>query len=72
MDNILGKDVVKKLLFVTDTIGNNRNNDQTVNETTKLILPTSRAMDQVVKREVIGNLKTNKNYKKNFIKILKF
>jgi PREDICTED: similar to bves CG32513-PA, isoform A, partial len=67
LDNVLGKDVVKKLLFVTDTIGNSRINDQTVSETSKLILPASRAMDQVVKREIYGKLIIKKMLKANFV-----
>ncbi|XP_074602723.1 popeye domain cAMP effector bves isoform X2 [Brevipalpus obovatus] len=51
MDCILGRDLVKKLLFVTDTISNNAAIDQQLNENTKLILPIHRAIDQVVKRE---------------------
>jgi len=55
LDNILGKDVVKKLLFVTDSIGNNAclmNASQQVSEQTKLIVPIHRAIDQVVKRNL--------------------
>ncbi|XP_015792564.1 popeye domain-containing protein 3 [Tetranychus urticae] len=55
MDSVLGRDVVKKLLFVTDTISNNFNIDQQLNENSKLIMPIHRAMDHVVKREIHDN-----------------
>ena len=47
LDNILGKDVVKKLLLVTDTISNRQISS---NEHTKLIVPSHCAMDQLIKR----------------------
>ncbi|RWS31268.1 popeye domain-containing protein 3-like protein, partial [Leptotrombidium deliense] len=54
MDNILGKDVVKKLLFVTGTVGNNMTSNcgLNVNEHSKLIVPYHKAMDQVIKRNI--------------------
>lgn len=55
MDCMLGRDVVKKLLFATDTISNNLSIDQHLNENSKLILPIHRAIDQVIKRETNGN-----------------
>ncbi|XP_053212946.1 popeye domain-containing protein 3-like isoform X2 [Panonychus citri] len=52
MDSVLGRDLVKKLLFVTDTISNNFSVDHQLNENSKLIMPIHRAMDHVVKREI--------------------
>lgn len=60
LDNVLGKDVVKKLLFVTESIGNNgclsNNSHNGITEQSKLIVPIHRAMDQVVKRSLNGNV----------------
>lgn len=58
MDSVLGRDLVKKLLFVTDTISNNFSVDHQLNENSKLIMPIHRAMDHVVKREIHGNCLT--------------
>ena len=51
LDNILGKDVVKKLLLVTDSVGNQ---NTSAGERSKLIIPTHRAMDQLIKRSPIN------------------
>ncbi|KAI1292819.1 Blood vessel epicardial substance [Halotydeus destructor] len=60
LDNVLGKDVVRKLLFVTETIGNNHNLNGTcpnvaensLSEQAKLIVPIHKALDQVTKRSL--------------------
>lgn len=51
LDNILGKDVVKKLLLVSDSVGNQQSG---AGEQTKLIVPNHRAMDQLIKRSPIN------------------
>jgi len=51
LDNILGKDVVKKLLLVSDSVGNQQ---LTAGEQTKLIVPSNRGMDQLIKRNPIN------------------
>ncbi|CAG2100593.1 unnamed protein product, partial [Medioppia subpectinata] len=52
LDNILGKDVVKKLLLVSDSVSNQQTG---AGERTKLIIPTHRAMDQLIKRSPINS-----------------
>lgn len=58
IDNVLGKDVVKKLLFVTESAGSNgctinSTANCAISEQSKLIVPIHhRAMDQVVKRNL--------------------
>ncbi|CAG2118501.1 unnamed protein product, partial [Medioppia subpectinata] len=52
LDNILGKDVVKKLLLVSDSVSNQQTG---AGERTKLIVPTHRAMDQLIKRSPINS-----------------
>ncbi len=51
LDNILGRDVVKKLLLVTDSMGNQQ---LSASERSKLIVPSQRAIDQLVKRSPIN------------------
>jgi len=58
LDNILGKDVVKKLLLVSDTVSNQHTG---AGERTKLILPTHRAMDLLIKRSPINGNDSNVN-----------
>ena len=51
LDNILGKDVVKKLLLVSDSVSNQQ---LSAGEQSKLIVPTHRAMDQLIKRSAVN------------------
>ncbi|XP_054165891.1 popeye domain-containing protein 2-like [Oppia nitens] len=58
IDNILGKDVVKKLLLVTDSVGNH---NSAAGERTTLIIPNHRSMDLLIKRSQLNGNDTNVN-----------